>query len=151
MQELHQINKLASKMLAPVRHTTPRKSLEIIYDLLPLDLQREYEAITALTRQETILRQTWIGQNPKHTTYTGHRRYWFDLKNELVGRHVMMDMQKGRIPEQNYIMNTESLKSETLTIQSQINIYTDGSMTCNHVGAGYVIYENTTEISNKSI
>ena len=63
----------------------------------------------------------------------------------------MMDMQKGRIPEQNYITNTESLKSETLPRQSQINIYTDGSMTCNHVGAGYVIYENTTEISNKSI
>ena len=151
LQELHQINKLASKMLAPVRHTTPRKSLEIIYDLIPLDLQGEYEAITALTRQETILRQTWIGQNPKHTSYTGHRRYWFDLKNDLVGRHVLMDMQKGRIPEQKYIANMESLKTETLPIQSQINIYTDGSMTCNHVGAGFVIYENNTEINSKSI
>ena len=94
MQDLHQINKLACKIIAPVRHTTPRKSLEIIYDLIPLDLQGEYEAITSIVRQDETLRQTWIGTNPKCPSYIGHRRHWYDLKNQLVGHHTLIDMKK---------------------------------------------------------
>ena len=53
--------------------------------------------------------------------------------------------------DKNYITNLESLKTEALPIQSQVNIYTDGSMTSEHVGAGYIIYENHTEIARASI
>ena len=37
-QALPKLNNLACKMITPVRQTTRRKSLEIIYDILPLDL-----------------------------------------------------------------------------------------------------------------
>ena len=143
MEELHKINKLAGKMLAPVRHTTPRKSLEIIYNLIPLDLQGSYEAVTAITRQEDILRQTWVGTNPKHVTYVGHRRFWFDLRNEIVGRHIQIDMLKGTETTRHYSVDLESLKDKNLPTQTQINIYTDGSRTYSHVGAGYVTVSYT--------
>ena len=47
LQTLQRLNNLACKMIAPVRRTTPRKSLEVIYDILPLDLQGQLEAISA--------------------------------------------------------------------------------------------------------
>ena len=42
-------------MITPVRFSTPRKSLEIIYDLMPLDLFGTYEATAALIRQKKII------------------------------------------------------------------------------------------------
>ena len=45
MEDLHKINALACKMITPITQTTPRKALEIIYDLIPLDLFGTYEAI----------------------------------------------------------------------------------------------------------
>ena len=76
-EALGSINKLAAKMIVPIRHTTPRHSLEIIFDLIPLDIQGTYEALASLTRQELALTQTWIGKHPKCNTYVGHRRYWY--------------------------------------------------------------------------
>ena len=45
LQALQKLNNLACKMITPVRRTTPRKSLEVIYNILPLDLQGQLEAI----------------------------------------------------------------------------------------------------------
>ena len=84
MDNLHKINKLVCKMLNPVRHTTPRKSQEVIHDLIPLNLLSTYKAITALTRQEEHLHQDWIGTNAKHKTYIGHRKYWYDIRGCLM-------------------------------------------------------------------
>ena len=55
-------------MIAPVRRTTPRKSLEVIYDILPLDLQGQLEAISAQKRNARILKLKWIGHNPSKKT-----------------------------------------------------------------------------------
>ena len=82
VKELNIINKLACKMITPVRRTTPRNALEIIYDLIPLDLYGKYEALASLTRQEKALQQDWCGYNPKCKTYLGHRKYWTDMQHE---------------------------------------------------------------------
>ena len=37
-ETLQKLNNLACKMITPVRHTTPRKALESIYNMVPLDL-----------------------------------------------------------------------------------------------------------------
>ena len=59
-------------MITPVRRTTPRKSLEVIYDILPLDLQGQMEAISTQKRNARILTLKWAGHNPdkKHTLDT---------------------------------------------------------------------------------
>ena len=38
-----------------------------------------------------------------------------------------------------YTINVDSFSTDTLPIQSQVNVYTDGSKTKEHVGAGYSI------------
>ena len=53
-------------MITPTRFTTPRNSLEVIYDLIPLDLYGTYEAVMLLTRQEESFQQNWIGTNSKY-------------------------------------------------------------------------------------
>ena len=76
LQVLQRLNNLACKMITPVRRTTPRKSLEVIYDILPLDLQGQLEAISAQKRNERILKLKWTGHNPNKKTYIGHRYHW---------------------------------------------------------------------------
>ena len=76
LQALQRLNNLACKMITPVRRTTPRKSLEVIYDILPLDLQEQLEAISAQRRNARILKLKWTGHNPSKKTYIGHRYYW---------------------------------------------------------------------------
>ena len=56
LQSLQKLNNLACKMIVPVRRTTPRKALEIIYDILPLDLQGKMEAIATQKRNKSILK-----------------------------------------------------------------------------------------------
>ena len=48
-------------------------------------------------------------------------------------------------------MNNESLETHKLPIQSQINIYTDGSKTEKHAGAGYIIKEGINTLTESSI
>ena len=54
-------------------------------------------------------------------------------------------------------INTESFNTNTLPIQSQIKVYTDGSKTQNHTGSGYsiirsanIILEGIKKIPDKS-
>ena len=98
-----------------------------------------------------FLRQTWIGSNPKHVTYVGHWIFWFDLRNEIVGRHIQIDRIKGTERIRNYNVDLKSLDERNLPTQTQINIHTDGSMTYTHAGAGYVIFEQFNEMTSKSI
>ena len=139
-------------MITPVRRTTPRNSLEIIYDLIPLDLFGEYEAIATLTRLEDALKQDWIGVNPKCITYIGHRKYWYDCRLNTMGHVIYTDRVKEIVTTREYKINTESMeKKPQKPIPSQISIYTDGSQTPQHVGSGLVIYELNKEICYKSL
>ena len=72
LQALQRLNNLACKMITPVRRTTPRKSLEVIYDIVPLDLQGQLEAISAQKRNSRTLTLKWAGHNPdkKHLSVT---------------------------------------------------------------------------------
>ena len=51
LQAIQRLNNLACKMITPVRRTTPRKALEVIYDILPLDLQGQLEANSAQKKE----------------------------------------------------------------------------------------------------
>ena len=113
-------------MIAPVRRTTPRKSLEIIYDILPLDLQGQLEAISAQKRNARILKLKWSGHNPSKKTYIGHRHHWNTV---TLTHNVDINQTSDRIkeinPPQRYTVNTDSLTHATKPTESQINIYTE--------------------------
>ena len=54
-------------------------------------------------------------------------------------------------PPQRYTVNTDSLTHTAKPTESQINIYTDGSLTDEHAGSGYTIQYRKREIIADSI
>ena len=71
-------------------------------------------------------------------TYIGHLKYW-SLKTEET--NIMIDKNDRThdlIWFKAYIINLKSLNTTALPLQSQINIYTDGSKT------GFAIYRGKT-------
>ena len=61
------------------------------------------------------------------------------------------DKRKQDIWEKQYKVNTDSFKIVGPPIHTQINIYTDGSKTNEHVGSGFVIYRGNLETETHSI
>ena len=54
-------------------------------------------------------------------------------------------------PPQRYVVNTDSLNHTARPTESQINIYTDGSLTDQHAGSGYTIQYRKREVIADSI
>ena len=75
---LDKLNRLAATLITPVRRSTPIKTMELLYDLIPLHLFIKYEAIASLSRNTHCLSLTWLGHNPSCKTYIGHRKFWTD-------------------------------------------------------------------------
>ena len=111
-------------MITPVRRTTPRKSLETIYDVLPLDIQGKLEAISTLKRNKNFLKLRWPGLYPDKKTYIGHRLHWQCMTDDTdYGFNITTDKINGINPPQFYKINLNSMKTQTLPTESQINIY----------------------------
>ena len=75
-EALDKRNRLAATMITSVRRSTPAKTMEVQYDLVPLHLFIQYEAIASLSRNRHCVQLDWEGQNPKRKTYIGHLKYW---------------------------------------------------------------------------
>ena len=79
------------------------------------------------------------GQNPKRKTYIGHLKFW-GYKLQEVNIHIdNNDKIQDLIWHKLYTINTASFEHEDLSLMSQLNIFTDGSKTKQHVGAGFTI------------
>ena len=61
-------------MITPVRRSTPVKTMEILYELINLYIQKEL--IASLARNRHCMKLDWEGQNSKRKTYIGHLKYW---------------------------------------------------------------------------
>ena len=87
----------------------------------------------------------WEGQNPKRKTYIGHLKYW---GYKLQGINIEIDKNdkiQDIIWHKLNSISIEIFNNITLPLQSQLNIYIDGSKTKHHVGAGYsTIKDNVT-------
>ena len=81
-------------MIVPVRRTTPRKLLEVIYNILPLDLQGKMEAILTQKHNKSILKLSSNGLHPDKKTYMGHRKYWMKQIQETKEDPITTDKIK---------------------------------------------------------
>ena len=103
--------------------------MEVLYDLLPLHLFIQYEAIASLARNRQCMKLDWTGQNSKIKTYIGHLKYWNYKLNEINIEIDENDKIHDLIWHKLYKINTDSFLHNDLPMQSQINVYTDGSKT----------------------
>ena len=75
-EALDKLNRLAATMITPVCRSTRVKTMEILYDLIPLHLFIQKKAIASLSRNRHCMILDWSGKNPKCKTYIGHLKYW---------------------------------------------------------------------------
>ena len=92
----------------------------------------------------------WIGQNPSCKTNTGHRKYWLDALHNAQLSFSTTDRIHDLIWFKAYHILLNSLNSTSHTPLSQINIFTDGSQTNQHTGAGFVIHRQGTIIAEEA-
>ena len=123
--------------LTPTTRSTPQASLEIMYNIPPLDLFLRTQGISTYLRLKTQLDPTW---EPKNNTIS-HLHFW----DQEVGKSQELWQGDDRCFEVNcdskINFNMDSLKGGSKhLIKSQVTIYTDGSKTNQGVGSGYVIY-----------
>ena len=137
-------------MLSNTRKSTPRLALEVMYNLPPNHLLVIREGLLSLARNRYVIYSNWKLQR-KSAMFTGHIKYW--EKKEVLYNLDLEGTDKTRrtIWERNFTINPDSFTKPGYPIQAQINIYTDGSKTNEHIGCGFVIYRGTTEISSNSI
>ena len=138
-EALNKLNRLAATMITPVRRSTPVKTMEVLYDLVPLHLFIQYEAVASLSRNRQNMKLDWQGQSLTKKTYIGHLKYWSNKLEEINIEIDENDKIQDLIWHKMYKIDIDSFMHTTLPIQSQINIYTDGSRTDTHTGSGYVI------------
>ena len=139
--KLNKLNHLlAVSMISNTWKTTPRLALEIMYDLPPLHLVVIQEALSAMARNRWVIIKDWPGYNKKHRTLIGHVLYWEKQARQIGLRLEDTDALKADKWEKLYKVNLESFIHTGPPVHTQVNIYTDGSKTEEHVGSGYVIY-----------
>ena len=117
---------------------------------MPLHLFIQYEAIASIARNRHCMKLDWPGQNAKRKTYIGHLKYWSAKTEEI---NILIE-ENDKTHDMNwfkvYTINTQSLTSQTLPLQSQINVYTDGSKTDQHSGSGFAIYRGNKLLTTGS-
>ena len=148
--KLNKLNFLAESMMSNTRRTTPRLALVIMYDLPPLHFVVIQEAISAMARNRTVIIKDWPGCNKKHRTLIGHILYWEKQAKQLGLKIDDTDALKADKWKKHYKVNLDSFTQVGPPIHNQINIYTDGSKTDDHVGSGYVIYHKGEELMTHS-
>ena len=148
--QIRSINKLAVSMISCTRRSTPRIALEVIYNLPPLHLVITYEALASISRNNQALIRDWEGHIPGKTSLKGHLYYWAKKAEKMNIDITDTDKCNLHCWEKKFTVNEDSFNSTSYPIQGQINIYTDGSKTDEHVGSGYVIYKHEREIESNS-
>ena len=79
--QYEKLNRLALLMITPTRKTISTASLEVIYDLIPLDLIIQKAGLASHRRLHKITELTWSGQG-RNNKKKSHLRHWEDLKLE---------------------------------------------------------------------
>ena len=102
----------------------------------------QYEALASLRRNSHAIKLNWVGYSPIRKTYIGHIYYWQEKQKELGLLKNTSDKTNIMVWDKLYHCDLNSLNHRGLPKQSQVNIYTDGSKTKNHAGAGIAILKH---------
>ena len=144
-KKLQKIDRLAALAMGGIRRTTPQATLDIIFDMIPLDLKIQQLGLAAFIRQENILDHPSDYQK-------SHQRHWANLRNKITLEGPYDTMEPNFIWERPFNINLKSLKSNSKKYlhHSEYTIYTDGSKINGHVGAGFVAYHKNNIIHTES-
>ena len=140
--QLNALNRIACTATTVITKTTPQASLELIFDIMPLDLYILQTGLTTYCRIKTQLDQPWV---PKKSMSTPHLHYWNQMLRES-GATTADDRCSMSIWNRAFKINTDSFKSTVEPTNNEITIYTDGSKMKEGVGSGFVILQHSKVI-----
>ena len=145
-KKLKQLNRIACMSLTPTTRSTPQASLEIMYNITPLDLHLTEIGLKTYLRLKAQLDQ------PNHTINTqGHLNYWDSLQISASPLWQADDSCHESLWFKQYTVNLDSFNGLKKHITpSEITVYTDGSKTEYGVGSGYVVYNKGQRLQSHS-
>jgi ribonuclease HI len=142
--DLQHINRLAALSLGSVPHSSPTISLEVLYNLRPLDLEMELTAMKTHSRitqnQDPNRALPWDSKGKNKTD--GHLKYW---SKRLDQYGISNPSNRDKIPKTKVWTNNftvpdfETTKNEARDKYDHFVCYTDGSRKNNKTGYGFVI------------
>ena len=148
IKHLYNLNRTACMMITATTRSTPQASLELIYNIPPLDLYLNEIGLTTYIRLKPQLEKPWAS---KLAFAIPHLLHW-DNQMKTLFQNETDDRCCETSWEKNYHVILTSFNNNLQTIKpSEYNIYTDGSKTSNGVGAGFVMYHKKTRIHTESI
>ena len=148
LKQLYHLNRTACMMITSTTRTTPQASLELIYNLPPLEIYLEEIGLITYARLYPQLGKPWTS---KTTFRIPHLTSWHSLL-----KATNTDTTDDRCSHTNWdkcyhIMTSSFITNRTSIKPSEFTIYTDGSKTDNGTGAGFVIYHKCDRIHTESI
>ena len=128
-------------MMTATRKRISTASLQVIYDLLPLELMIQKTGLSTHRRLKKYTPLTWSGTN-KANKQISHLKHWENLKDEYELQYPETDRIKQFNWGRKYQIKTETFGAQykDSLIHSQYTFYTDGSKTKTGTGAGFVMY-----------
>jgi ribonuclease HI len=143
-KKLSSINRLACLSLGSVPTSTPTATMEILYNLRPLDLELERIALKTYVRIKKALpsKKNWDGLPTGGGNRLGHQRHWENaLNSDNLSTTPCDQDQTSKV--RSWVKNFEVLDFESkCDIADQYRTwtcYTDGSKMGNRSGYGYLI------------
>ena len=141
--KLRSIQRYALLMIAPVRHSTPTRALEIIYNIIPLHLQVRYLALATYVRINA--RILWQSDR----LIKGHIEYAHNyLPPEL--RDVVLDVapfeRDWNLPYE--VVIGDGINDDWTQGDYDFTCFTDGSLLEGESGSGVTLYERVGDPSN---
>ena len=86
-------------------------------------------------------------ETPREETYLGHRLHWQHMTDDTdFGFNTTTDKIKEINPVHLYKIDLKSLEAHSHPTESQIKIFTDGSLIDQHAGSGFTIQYKKKEI-----
>lgn len=151
-EKLKKLNRLACMSIAPVWKSSPTCGLEIIYNLLPLDLQILKTAVNTYWRIKSKVKfDNWDG----HTNLVNQKSHlWFlntissdiGLKDSITDEIIATRIWNKRFK----IMDFDETKNLSQEDPDTIYCYTDGSKIDGTAGCGFSIRRNNSPIHEES-
>ena len=148
---LRNLNRAGMNLYCNFPRSTPTRTVEIITDTIPLDLQAQKVGLGSRIRMQNLIHQGWDDPfpQPNSNKTVSHVQHWDQLIADCNLEEFLVpdDTVSFNLPFTNYNIVTDSFSGHSkFLIPSQVNVFTDGSKLNDKVGAGVYISCGNYEI-----
>ena len=145
IKNMKRLDRQTTTAMAPVRRSTPQASLEIMFDLMPIELLIEQTGTASFIRTRNHLQ-------PFENTPNGHLNKWAKIVDLLDIEGETDTIENTTTLNRPYNVNIVSLTNDTKKYiqHSEYTAYTDGSKIDNKTGAGIIVYKKNEIIYRQS-